>query len=451
MNKELLEFYILVFCLRDESFLITVGEYLFLNDPSGKTKKTFFSSKVYQIIFDLIFSTFSKIGKLPAEKSLVFLIEGLFKSDSRKAELLENINDICRFTDPIDFFIIEEATQEFIKKVMFVEALNKSQSDLENENYEAFVDALSKSINISFDEDLGVDIKDIEAVKEAVKADNVGGQVIPTGYSFLDSPAILNGGLRPGELGVIAANSGIGKTMLMCNMAINNLLDGKNVLMVSFETSVSRIISRVFSNLLGQKANVIVDGLTGENETIENDLESQFNNIVSPLKGTLIIKEYPSNVKSSNDIMAYLSKLKKIKGFVPDILYLDYLLIMSTNDKRMDRGNLHQYFKTITEEVRNIAKILHIVVWSATQINREGLSDSDNNKGGTKAIITSRSLSSSSGIEFTSDFLCTLSQTSKQKDKGEITCFVAKNRNGAKGVWMYMDADMDSCRFTQKV
>jgi replicative DNA helicase len=211
------------------------------------------------------------------------------------------------------------------------------------------------------------------------------------------------------------------------------------------------LITRILSNLIGQTANSIVNGLSDEEGTRRADLKEKFDKFVGNLKGKLIIKEFPSNTISSNAVMTYLSKLKKIKGFEPDVLYLDYILIMSTNDKRMDRGASFTYFKTVTEEMRNIAKILNIVVWSASQINREGLSDSDGAGGGTKAIITSRSLSSSSGIEHTCDFLCTLSQTGAQKKKDEITCYIAKNRNGVKGTFFKLDTDMVSCRYTEKV
>lgn len=445
-----LEFYILVFSLKDELFLTTYGEYLFSDDVKGRREKTYFTSKIYQIIFDIIYSTFVKLEKLPAEKSVSFLINGLFKNDSRKEELLIELNDICSFDEEFDYEIIKEETEKFIKERKFIESLNNSQGDLQAQDYTSVVERMTKAINISFDEDLGLDIKDYEAVKRAVKIQNSDTSIVPTGYAFLDDKRILSGGLRPGEMGVVAANSGIGKTMFLCNLAVNNLLDGKTVVYVSFETSTTRLMLRILANILGMKSGDIADALSDLNPSAEDDIKEFYLNLINKFPGTLIIKEYEANEKSSADIIGFLGNLKKSKNIVPDALYLDYLLIMSTNNKRADRGNSYGYFKTVAEEVRNIGKRKNCVVWTACQINREGLADSDNGKGGTKAIITSRSLSDSSGIEHTSDLLLTLSQTAVQKEKGELTCFVAKNRNGNKGVIFKLRQDESTCKISQR-
>ena len=133
---------------------------------------------------------------------------------------------------------------------------------------------------------------------------------------------------------------------------------------------------------------------------------------------------------STNDIAAFLLDLKRFEDLVPDLIILDYLLIMAPNNKKSsDESNTYTRFKAVTEEVRNLAKNLNIPIWTASQIGRAGQSED----GGTKAITTSKDMSESRGIYDTVDFFCTLNQTLKQKKGLKLNLFVDKCRNGESG------------------
>ena len=72
---------------------------------------------------------------------------------------------------------------------------------------------------------------------------------VATGLEKLDSKHILNGGLGKGELGVICAPTGIGKSHFLTMLGANGLRNKKNVLHYTFE--LSEVISgiRYDSNL----------------------------------------------------------------------------------------------------------------------------------------------------------------------------------------------------------
>ncbi|MDQ9763420.1 DnaB-like helicase C-terminal domain-containing protein, partial [Acinetobacter baumannii] len=76
------------------------------------------------------------------------------------------------------------------------------------------------------------------------------------GYSLLDKNI---GGVKPGDYTIIGAKSGVGKTTLALNIALNVLEQGKKVLIISremtdvdvfdrFATMVSKIPSMKFRN-----------------------------------------------------------------------------------------------------------------------------------------------------------------------------------------------------------
>ena len=57
----------------------------------------------------------------------------------------------------------------------------------------------------------------------------------PTGLEALDEKTILNGGLGRGELGVIVANTGVGKSHFLVSLGAEALKRGKNVVHYTFE------------------------------------------------------------------------------------------------------------------------------------------------------------------------------------------------------------------------
>lgn len=446
MDKSLLEFYILLYASRNETFLLKIEGYLFtgVSKSNIRNPKLYFSEKTYQLFFNLLCAIRNKIGKLPSLRDLEFVASGLLKDDEEARDsVLDFAKDIFKSEEVVDFLIIEEETQNFIKQVKFTEAFNDSMKDIQGRNYESAIEKMSKATQISFDADLGLSIKDWDKVKTLLTETSSSDNVVATGYSFLDAPKVLDGGIRGGEMGCIAAIPGLGKTLFLGNLAINAFLNGKNVLVVSFETSDSRLTGRFLSNLLKREsrevARMIIAGDEELKETFDRDVASQ--------EGDLRLKEFPAKVVSANDIMAFLLDLEKYEGFKPDMILLDYLLIMTTNDKKMDASNTYLKYKTVSEEVRNLAKHLEIPVWTATQIGREGQAEG----GGSKAVTTSREMSESRGIYDTCDAFFTLNQTSGQKKKQEVSIFVDKNRNGESGMLIPLVIDYDIMTIKERV
>ena len=93
---------------------------------------------------------------------------------------------------------------------------------------------------------------------------------------------------------------------------------------------------------------------------------------------------------------------------------------------------MYSYYKIVAEEMRNLASQFECPVFTAAQINRNGI-------GGTKGLVTSKDLSESRGILDTADYLLIINQNESEKAKGkddgisEQRIFIDKNRNGSNG------------------
>ena len=212
MDNSNIEFYILILITKSETFLLKIGEYLYTEDVKELTRRSYFDNRHAQTFFNLCYYVYTKTNRLAYLKDIEFLVSNIFKNEEQKREILDITHDVFQFDEEISWQLVEEEALKFVKDKKFIEALTDAQKDLENKDYDSVIEKLQKSTQVSFDSDYGVSIKDWKQVKEILKEVSDQSEACPTGYDMLDSEGVLNGGFRPKELEVIAANSGVGKT-----------------------------------------------------------------------------------------------------------------------------------------------------------------------------------------------------------------------------------------------
>lgn len=431
--SKLLEPLILLGCLNNVSLFLKVKPYL---DTSSQKGKSYFSDNKYQTVFNLLCKWYDKFKKFPYEKELKLLIEKIKSDDQEWKFILNSIVTNMYNEDPEEITpeYLEEELINFIKESRVYEAFMESQSDIDTRNFSAIADRMEEAVRVSFDKDLGTSIRDIDkAFKEIQRLNEE--ECMETGYSNLDS--LLDGGLRPKEIYCFASTPGVGKTLFLGNLGLNQFIRGKKVLVYTFETSRERLNMRFFSNLAQMNKKEIILDEEGAKEKLEG--------IISMTDGDLIVKEYGANSISSNDLMAHVSDLWMYKKWKPDLIIADYILIMKTNDRTLSGDNSYRYFKVVTEELRNIAKALYIPLLTACQINREGMSD----RGGSKGIITAKDISESRGIFDTVDFFGIMMQTAKDKEKNRFYLGIDKNRNDRTGVRIEYNVDYEHMKVVE--
>jgi replicative DNA helicase len=260
-------------------------------------------------------------------------------------------------------------------------------------------------------------LKDFEQIRELLNKSNYDKNTLKLGFSSFDN--ILS--VKSSEILCFAGLPGSGKSMILGDIGVKAFWEGKKVLMYSLENSSLRVFQRYLSNILKINSNEITADADGVVEKLKNK--------ISETEGDIILKEYMSNQVCSNDLMAHINDLILYKKWKPDIIIVDYILLMRTNDKQMSNDNSYKYYKTVTEELRNIAKTFKVPLLTACQINREGQAEN----GGSKALLTSKNISQSRGILDTVDYFITINQTVMEKKKNEMRLYLEKNRNEESG------------------
>lgn len=436
ISSEKLEEMILSASTLNLSFFMKIKQYL---DTSSDRDKKYFSDPKNQIVFNIYSKYFDKYKKQPTKATMLTLLERISDANKYEEEIKIYLLSIAErmFTtssSDLNLDFIEEETINFIKENLVYEAIAKSQIDIDNKNYGAIVDRMQRAVSVNFDKDLGISIKDTEEILKRLNKVNTQ-KIISTGFPNLDN--FLEGGLYPKELTVLAGIPGTGKTMIMGAIGINAFLAGHNVLVYTFETSTERLSMRYYNNLLNKtKGEILYD---------EEGFKQSADKLFQSSTGDMIIKEYNSNTTSSNNLLAHIYDLQMYWNWKPDLIIADYLLIMNTNDISMSSENSYKYYKTISEELRNVGKILEIPILSAMQINREGMSEN----GGSKSLLTGKDISESRGVLDTSDNFIPIAQTAKDKQKLLIYLLGEKMRNNKTGWRIQYQVDYDHMKITE--
>jgi len=211
--------------------------------------------------------------------------------------------------------------------------------------------------------------------------------------------------------GIVSHNTGVGKSLIMSHMAAAALSMGHDVLYITLEMAEHKIAQRIDANLLGINLNDFDD------HEIEA-LTHKVGGLQSKTNGDLIIKQYPAGAAGVNHFRALLQDLKLKKNFVPKIIFVDYLNLMSSTRLRAG-ASTYEMVKSIAEELRGLGVEFWLPIVSATQTNRDGYNNSD---------IDLANTSESFGLPATSDFFLAVMQTEELAAQGQYLCKQLKNR-----------------------
>jgi replicative DNA helicase len=194
------------------------------------------------------------------------------------------------------------------------------------------------------------------AIEKAEELSQKGAEVtgIPTGFRDLDRKLA---GLHPTNLVIVAARPGMGKTTLALNMATNVALRDHAVAIFSLEMSREEMVTR----LLCSQGKIDSQKLRSGRLT-EGDF-TRLSNAASVLyKKPIYVDDSPG--LTVTEIRAKCRRLSRRPGL--DLVIVDYLQLMNSSSGE----NRQQEIATISRNLKNLARELHVPVIAVSQLNR---------------------------------------------------------------------------------
>ena len=321
-----------------------------------------------------------------------------------------------------------DKTEQFCQEKAIYNAVLGAISILEgkdkNTEKGAIPSLLSDALAVGFDSSVGHDyLEDSDARYDFYHKKE---ERIPFDLDFFNK--ITKGGLPKKTLNIALAGTGVGKSLFMCHVAAGCMVQGKNVLYITMEMAEEKIAERIDANLL----NVTLDDLTSLSKEA---YDKRVAKLREKTVGKLIIKEYPTASASAIHFRTLLNELNLKKGFIPDIIFIDYLNICcSSRIKSGANVNSYTYVKAIAEELRGLAVEFGVPIVSATQTTRSGFSSSDPGLEDT---------SESFGLPATADLMFALISSEELEELGQIMVKQLKNRYNDPGFYKRFTLGID--------
>jgi hypothetical protein len=370
---------------------------------------SYFDLKYLQFLAEHYFKYSKQYHVFPSFQLLVTIIRDGLKTGTDtilRDQIIEYLQRMRANPDVGDLQYVKDKSLDFCRKQALKQELVVAVEHLQEGRYEEIVEGLKKAVCVGTTPALGHDFfADYEARFTRLQRN-----CVPTGLEELDRKDILNGGLGAGEIGVVVAPTGVGKSHFLVWLGAHALKQGIDVLHYTFELSEAATGLRYDSCLCDIDSNTVIDS---KEQVLKAYQETKL--------GRLMIKEFPANTATIYTIRAHMERLD-LRGFRPGLLVVDYADIMRST-RQYD--SLRHELKLIYEELRSFAQEKRIPVWTASQSNREGSSQD---------VVDLNNMSEAYGKAMVSDVVISLSRRTHEKASGEGRLCIAKNRSGRDGL-----------------
>lgn len=231
--------------------------------------------------------------------------------------------------------------------------------------------------------------------------------VVKSGLKSLDT-AHIAGGPIPGEMYVVAAPPGRGKSTFLVNVGASALLQGKDVIHIFVgDNSEADGVLRYCARLTGVTMTQV---MLNSQEYFKgwNTLKENFN------LGEVVIVAYPIDGPTIGDIRSFVTRTMSKRGLDPKVLIVDYI----DNCRRPNSSNTYEELGELYTKFKNICEELKLIGWTASQTKVETWSSGENAHLG--------SLGESSRKQHVVDTMLTM----RQVNEYQYQIYVPKMRRG---------------------
>jgi archaellum biogenesis ATPase FlaH len=325
-----------------------------------------------------------------------------------------------------DWFL--EEFEGFSRRQELERAILKAADLIEKGEYDPVEKLIKDAVHISLTRDMGTDYF-ADPAERINRYFNAGGQV-STGWPQLDR--LLYGGFSRGELNIFAGGSGSGKSLVMMNIALNWVQSGLNGVYITLELS---------EELTSLRTDAMLSNMSTKDIRKDIDTATLKVKMVGKKSGTYQVKGMPAQ-SNINDIRAYLKEYQIQTGRSVDFIMIDYLDLLMPVSAKVSPNDLFVKDKYVSEELRNLAKELGMLMVTASQLNRSAVEevefDHSHISGGISKINTADNV-----------FGIFTSRAMKERGRYQIQCMKSRSSTGV-GQKVDLSYNIDTMRITDE-
>ena len=372
-------------------------------------ENNYFENKYFKIIIQMVKEYYKKFDHTPSFETLEQVTKSELQQEIASKIVLDTIKKIKDVTiDGVGF--VQEKALKFCKQQELQKVMTKAQKIIDGGEFENY-DTLEELVRDA----LLVGNKDTSMMNVFSNLDQVLEEdyrhPIPMGIHGLDR--LLKGGLAKGEIGVILAPTGVGKSTVLTKLSNHAFNLGFNVLQIFFEDNPKVIQRKHFTLWTG----IHPDDLSEKKEQVFSKLKE----IEEKMDNKLIMKKLPSDTMTMLQIKNQIRKMVA-DGIKVDMIVLDYIdcIVPDKNlgDEWKSEGSVMRAFEAMCHE-------MNIVGWTATQGNRSSISSE---------VVTTDQMGGSIKKAQVGHVIISVAKTLQQKEMKLATIAITKSRIGDDGI-----------------
>jgi replicative DNA helicase len=381
---------------------------------------SYFDNKYFKIIIQMVKEYHKKYETTPSFDTLDQIVKSEISQELVSKIITDTIKNIKNAPFEGSIFVQEKALK-FCKQQELQRVMEKAQKIINEGDFESYdkVEGLVRdALQVGQNNNSNIDI--FSGLDNVLDEDFR--SPIPIGIPGIDN--LLKGGLAKGEIGVILAPTGVGKTTILTKISNTAFSLGFNVLQVFFEDNPKIIQRKHFTIWTGIEPDKLAEN--------KEDVIDKVNEIQNTMKNKLILKKLPSDSLTMLQIKNQVRKLIA-DGIKIDVILLDYIdCVLPENpnkDEWKSEGSVMRQFEAMCHE-------LNLVGWTATQGNRASISSE---------VVTTDQMGGSIKKAQVGHVIISVAKTLQQKEMNLATIAITKSRVGKDGVIF------ENCKFNNEL
>ena len=380
----------------------------------------YFDNQYFKLIMQIVKEYYQKYEHTPSYNTLEQLVKSEVSSPMAQKMVLDMVEQIQNAPEEGDSFVQEKALK-FCKQQELQKVMTQAQKIIDKGDFESY-DHLEEMVR----EALQVGEVDTGTADVFANLDDVLEEdfrhPIPMGIPGIDN--LLKGGIAKGELGVILAPTGVGKSTFLTKISNHAFNLGYNVLQIFFEDN-PKIIQRKHFTLWTE---IAPDLLSLHKDKVLDKVKE----IRENTSNKLILKKLPSDTMTMNQIKNQIRKMMA-EGTKVDMVVLDYIdcIVPDKNlgDEWKSEGSVMRGFEAMCHE-------LNLVGWTATQGNRSSISSD---------VVTTDQMGGSIKKAQVGHVIISVAKSLQQKEMNLATIAITKSRIGKDGIVF------ENCKFDNEM
>ena len=380
----------------------------------------YFDNKYFKIILQMTKEYHKKYESTPNFDTLEQIVKSEISQEMVAKIVLDTLTQVKDAPFEGSTFVQEKALK-FCKQQELQKAMDKAQKIITQGDFESYdkVEGLVRDALQVGEIDKGQ--TDIFANLDTVLDEDYR-HPIPMGIKGIDK--LLKGGLAKGEIGVILAPTGVGKTTILSKISNTAFNLGYNVLQIFFEDNPKIIQRKHFTMWTGIEPDNLVQN--------KEEVMSKITEIKETMQNRLVLKKLASDTMTMSQIKNQVRKMIA-DGIKLDMVLLDYIDCVlpesSSKDEWKAEGSVMRGFEAMCHE-------LDLVGWTATQGNRSSIS---------AEVVTTDQMGGSIKKAQVGHVIISVAKTLQQKEMGLATIAITKSRLGQDGVVF------ENCKFNNEL